>query len=271
MNRYDYTRLDNGRKIRTTSLAEALGIEKPNAETWLLFSPHDDDLCMGAALWIQAAVQAGVNVQVVVITDGRMGYCSLEQRDTIVEVRRSETYRSFELLGVPRSNVQYIGYPDGGLYTLQGRRKACAGETSIEGYVGLQNAMTWHLRRTRPQRVMVPSPADLHPDHQVTHNELMISLFHAAGQIWPELGKPLANVPRVYELAIYCDFPEPPNLQLITSPDIFDKKIASIAAYQSQAQIELLLEAVKKNGPVEYLRDVNFRFYSPENYRAMFA
>ena len=30
----------------------------------------------------------GVNVQVVVVTDGRMGYCSLEQRDTIVEIRR---------------------------------------------------------------------------------------------------------------------------------------------------------------------------------------
>ena len=36
----------------------------------------------------------------------------------------------------------------------------------------------------------MPSPADYHPDHQVAYNEMQISLFHAAGLIWPELGEP---------------------------------------------------------------------------------
>jgi len=239
-------------------------------ETWLFVSPHDDDLCIGAGLWMQAAVQAGIDVQVVIVTDGRMGYCSLAQQKTIVEVRKAETYESFGILGIAKENVHYIAYPDGGLTAYQGRRKAEAGEARIAGYVGLQNAMTHHLRRARPARVLVPAPTDLHPDHQITHNELMISLFHAAGAIWPELGAPLREVPKVYEMAIYCDFDQPPNLELHASTDLFETKLKSIAAYRSQEQIARIVENQRAAGPYEYLREVNFRFYSPERYKHLF-
>src|SRR2546421_360780 len=112
---------------------------------------------------------------------------------------------------------------------------------AIEGFVGLSNAFTYHLRRTRPARVFVPTSADLHPDHQIVNNELMISLFHSAGAIWPELGAPLADVPKVYELAIYCDFPEPPQWEIRADSTAFDKKLRGIAAYQSQLQIAKLV------------------------------
>ena len=69
------------RRVRTTSLRETIGVAKDAKETWLFVSPHDDDLVIGAGLWMQAAVAAGIDVQVLVVTDGRMGYCTLEQRD----------------------------------------------------------------------------------------------------------------------------------------------------------------------------------------------
>jgi LmbE family N-acetylglucosaminyl deacetylase len=242
-------------------------------ETWLFVSPHDDDLVIGAGLWMQAAIDAGVDVQVLVVTDGRMGYCTLEQRETISEIRRRETYESFKILGIEKEHIAWIGYPDGGLYTLQGRRKHRADDEveAIEGYVGLSNAFTYHLRRTRPARVFVPTAADLHPDHQVTNNELMISLFHAAGAIWPELGQPLSDVPKVYELAIYCDFPQPPQLELRAGQEAFERKLAGILAYKSQLQIARLVEIVRSAGAYEYLRELNFRFYSPENHKSAFA
>ena len=270
---FQITRLDATRKTQYRNLAAALEAGNLARETWLFVSPHDDDLCLSCGLLMQQAVAEGVNVQVLVVTDGRMGYCTLEQRDVITEIRRKETYESFSLLGVPQQNIHYVGYPDGGLTMLCGRRKAQPNDEvkSIEGYVGLQNAFTYHLRHLRPMRVFVPTSADLHPDHQVTHNELMICLFHAAGTIWPELGEPLADAPKVYELAVYCDFPAPPQLQIQTGGEPFEKKLASIAAFRSQTQIARLVETIRQAGPTEYVRELNFRFYSPNNYKPMFA
>jgi LmbE family N-acetylglucosaminyl deacetylase len=119
--------------------------------------------------------------------------------------------------------------------------------------------------------VFVPTSADLHPDHQITHNELMICLFHAAGTIWPELGEPLADVPKVYELAIYCDFPQAPQYEIRGDPAAFERKLQSIAAYRSQTQIARLVETIRAAGPVEYVRALNFRFYSPTNYKGLFS
>jgi LmbE family N-acetylglucosaminyl deacetylase len=265
-----FTRIIDGQKKRFDKLNDAIGMANSN-ETWLFVSPHDDDLVIGAGLWLQAAVNAGVDVQILVVTDGRMGYCTLEQRDHIADIRRKETYESFGLLGIGKDKVAYVGYPDGGLYGLQGRRHAQPGELDIEGYIGLQNAFTYHLRRTRPTRVFCPTIADLHPDHQVTNNELLISIFHAAGAIWPELGEPLADVPKVYELAIYCDFPEPPQLEMRAEQAEFETKLKGIAAYRSQLQISKLVEIIRNAGPYEYLRELNFKFYSPSNHKTAFA
>ena len=266
---FRFTRLENGLKRRTNNLAEVIEGSVSGA-TWLFVAPHDDDLCIGAGLTMQAARQAGIDVQVLIVTDGCLGYCRAEQRDSIVEIRREETYESFEMLGVARDRVTYIGYPDGGLVPFIGRRRARDGERAIEGFVGLQNAFTYHLRESRPTCVFVPTPTDLHPDHQVTHNELQISLFHASGDIWPELGAPLA-LPQLFELAIYCDFAEAPNLEVRGNDDVFQHKLRSIEAYRSQLQIASLVESIRQDGPYEYLRDVHFRLYSSKNYRSLFA
>src|SRR5687768_8114587 len=159
---FQFTRLQDGKKQRLATLQDAIGMTKQGTrETWLFVSPHDDDLVIGAGLWMQAAVQAGVDVQVLVVTDGRMGYCTPDQRDRIAEIRKAETYESFAILGVPREQIAYIGYPDGALYDLQGRRKHRSddGVTPTQGHVGLCNEFTYHLRRTRPQRVFVPTIA----------------------------------------------------------------------------------------------------------------
>jgi LmbE family N-acetylglucosaminyl deacetylase len=267
---FQFTRLEDGNKIRSTDLREIVGAGA-TSETWLFVSPHDDDVPLSSGLLMQAARNAGIDVRALIVTDGSLGYCTLEQRDSISEIRRTETYESYQILGVAKEKVQYIGYPDGGLGRWCGRRRALPNEPAIEGYTGLSNAFTWHLRNTRPQRVFVPTRADLHPDHQITNNELMISLFHAAGAIWPELGAPLADAPRVYELAVYCDFPQPPTLQVEATADAFEKKLRAIAAYRSQVQIARLVEIIRKAGPFEYVREMNFRFYSPAHYRGLFA
>lgn len=270
---FEFTRLEGDLTHHATSLGNAMHSRGIAKETWLFVSPHDDDACIGGGLWIQAALSAKVAVHLLVITDGRMGYCQTQQRDSIIETRRVETHDSCAHLGLRPQNVRYIDYPDGGLFALQGRQ-AQHERPDIDpicGYVGLQNAITYHLRAVRPTRVILPTPTDLHPDHRITHSELMISLFHASGKVWPELGPPTDGIPHVYEMAIYCDFSELPNLRVGANHQIFERKLASISAFRSQAQIAKLVENVRASGAHEYLREINFHFYNPTAYASIFS
>ena len=69
----------------------------------------------------------------------------------------------------------------------------------------------------------------------------MISLFHAQGNIWPELGEPIPEVPTVYEFACYCDFPKPPQIRIEGTAKMLEGKLDAISAYASQDQIELVV------------------------------
>lgn len=271
MNNFRFTRLTKNKKERFPDLGNIMENPEINSETWLFVSPHDDDVCIGAGLWLHAAAQAGINVQILIVTDGRMGYCSLEQREQIVQIRQNEALTSYELLGIAPSNVIFLGYPDTNLYVHQGRRKADDKKLEIKGYTGLQNTFTYHLRKIRPQRVLLPALSDLHPDHQITYNEFMMSIYHASGAIWPELGQPIEQPPLVYEMAIYCDFALPPNLELQTDQTTFELKLQSLAAYQSQVQIEEMVEQTRQSGPCEYLREFAFPHYTPDRYKNLFA
>jgi LmbE family N-acetylglucosaminyl deacetylase len=268
---FQFTRLENGEKQRATQLSDVMKFDDASDERWLMVSPHDDDVTLGAGLLIQAAIAERIDVRTAVVTDGRMGYCTIGQKDAIVDIRRRETDQSFEILGIPQEKVSYLNFPDGGLAEFRGRRAAKNGEPSVGGFTGLQNAFTHLLREVRPTRVFVPTIADLHPDHQITNAELMISLFHAGGSIWPELGDALVGVPKVYELAVYCDFPEPPQIEVKSDAAAFENKLASIAAYQSQTQIGGLIDSLRASGPYEYIRELNFKLYSATHYKKAFA
>lgn len=240
-------------------------------ERFLFVSPHDDDAILGAGLFMQLAQREKVPAHILIVTDGSMGYCSLEEKAAISDIRREETFACYESLGIPRENITWAGLPDCQLNGYRGRRVANSGDKAvIQNCAGLQNVFTYYLRQIRPTQCFLPTSNDLHPDHRITYDEFLISLFHAGGDIWPELGKPLAGVPHVHEFAVYCDFPEPPQLRMRTSQAYLDRKLNAIAAFRSQKQIESLIAIVRQGGPEEYLREVAFRLYQPGRYRDAF-
>ena len=240
-------------------------------ERFLFISPHDDDAVVGAGLLIQLAKRENVPVNILIVTDGSMGYCSIEEKDNIAEIRRDETFECYQSLGVPKENIVWVGFPDCQLSLYRGRRAASSGDKAvIEGFTGLQNALTYHLRRIRPTQCFVPTSSDLHPDHRIVHEELIISMFHATGSIWPELGRPLEKTPYIHEIACYCNFPRPPQLQMRTPISLLEKKINAIAAFRSQKQIEATVNIVKSSGPEEYVRELEFKLYNPREYKHLF-
>lgn len=259
----------DGNVVHSTQLSEILREWQGKEERWMFVAPHDDDLCLGAGLLILQAVAAGIPVRAVITTDGRMGYGSSIPKEKIVSIRSKETMDSFKILGV--EDVQWLGFPDCSLHLFSGCREAKADDPAVvKGQVGLQNSYVAQLRDFRPTRVFVPSGNDYHPDHKMVYQELLISLFHSSGDIWPQLGEPLAKTPICYEMAIYKDFLDPPNHRLKVSDSIFQKKLDSIYAYASQKQIEVLIENTRKTGAQEFYRDVRFELYLPEKYNALF-
>lgn len=261
---------ENGMVRDCSTLAELLGGWEADGERWLFITPHDDDVVLGAGLLLQCAVSAGVSISILVTTDGSMGYCSTDDQQTIGEIRRRETIESFSVIGV--NDVTWLNFPDCNLTPFLGRRLASGEEPgAIAGYIGLQNSYTCELRRRRPTRLFLASGNDLHPDHKIVYQEARISLYHAAGAIWPDLGRPITELPTVYELPIYCDLPAEPRFRIVGTSAGLEAKLRAIAAYRSQKQIGRLVEKLRDAGPVEYFGLSSFDLYSPSRYDHLFA
>jgi LmbE family N-acetylglucosaminyl deacetylase len=268
---FEFVRLvGNERRVGPT-LATVSRHWQGDKECFLMISPHDDDAVLGAGLLIQLSNRENVPVHILIVTDGSMGYCSAKEKDTIAEIRRNESFECYQSLGVPKENIIWLGFPDCRLSNYRGRSPALPNDpVALNGFVGLQNSFTYYLRKINPTQCFLPTNNDLHPDHRIIHEEFLISLFHAAGNIWPELGKPLDKVPYVHTYAVYCDFAVPPTLRMRTPLVYLENKLKAIAAFRSQRQISSLIENVRHCGPEEYIRAIDFKLYHPASYRNMF-
>src|SRR5512140_2607195 len=76
-----------------------------SGERMVILSPHDDDALLGAGYLTEAAQQAGGEVWVVIVCDGRAGYSTPEERETIVATREKETLDAYVELGVPAERI----------------------------------------------------------------------------------------------------------------------------------------------------------------------
>ncbi|MFP4521220.1 MAG: PIG-L deacetylase family protein [Fibrobacterota bacterium] len=252
--------LRKGKSIKEVRCKEIFGA----AEGKVLFiAPHDDDAVLGAGLMMRHVVSEGYEALLCVVTDGSLGYCSEKDRENISATRKKETLSSSEIMGLKEENIIFLGYPDCGLSRFTGRLPE---EDKLQG---LQSGFTRLLRKTRPAACFLPTGEDYHPDHKTTYSEFLISLFHASGEIWPEYGPPF-EVPPVFETAVYCDFPEPPELMLDSSQEDFEPKIRAVEKFSSQKQIGKLVEKVRMSGPVEFFRKVPFSLYDPLKYKESF-
>ena len=268
---FEFVRLVGKERRTGSKLADVSRHWQGKEERLLMISPHDDDAVLGAGLLIQLARREKVPVHILIVTDGSMGYCSLDEKDSIAEIRRNESFECYQSLGVPKKNIIWLGFPDCQINNHRGRHPAAGDDpVAISGFSGLQNAFTHHLRMIKPTQCFLPTWNDLHPDHRIVYDEFLISLFHSAGNIWPELGKHLEKVPYVNTYAVYCDFAEPPTLRMRTPIAYLENKLKAIGAFRSQKQISSLIENVRHCGPEEYIRAIDFKLYHPASYRNMF-
>ena len=157
----------------------------------MFVSPHDDDVVIGAGLTFQVGLAEGARSTP--WWSRTAGWATAASSSGATSPRSAARKpRSRTRFSACRStDLRFIECPDCNLNAYRGRHFTTIGApTEIEGAGGMQNAFTYALRQIRPNRVFLATSADLHPDHQIVHEEVLISLFHAQGNIWPELGPP---------------------------------------------------------------------------------
>jgi LmbE family N-acetylglucosaminyl deacetylase len=161
----------------------------------LIFAPHCDDETLGSAGLILAAQRAGIQVRVVIATNGD-GFMFATIRDFkkiyprpkdyihLGELRQQESLAALAVLGVKPDQVDFLSYPDRGTPALWNDhwtvdnpyRSPYSGDTKspyaitynpISVYAGEDYLADVRsiLNTYRPDLIVYPHPDDVHPDH----------------------------------------------------------------------------------------------------------
>ncbi len=172
----------------------------PAATRLLVVSPHPDDGVLGGAGLMQRVLRLGGTVRVVQITRGDAFSTGLKlethiERPTAADYRRygalreRESVAAMTALGLPRSSVYTLGFPDDGLCELAPERRAVTAAAFESPYTkrvspprsdrlisgvsyrgqDLERELRQILTTFRPTLVVIPHPGDEHPDHCTTH------------------------------------------------------------------------------------------------------
>lgn len=214
----------------------------------LIIAPHPDDEALGLGGVIQKALKAGAEVRIVYLTHGdhnQLAFIVYEKRIVIKkqailgmgEIRRKEAMAAMKSLGVPESNLIFLGYPDFGTYQIflryWGEVAPFQNMLTKTSYVPYKDALTpnalykgesilWDvesvLRKYQPTKIFSTNPIDTNPDHKAAYLFLQVALLNLKGKI-PE--------PKLCPYAIHCyGWPAPRNYHpelYLNVPPLLDK------------------------------------------------
>lgn len=173
----------------------------------LIVAPHIDDEAIAAAGYVSAARAVGAEVYIVYLTAGdcnhtsarMMGHTLRPKPAVFLQLgkqRYGEALVATERLGVPRSNVFLLGYPDGGLRAMLDSpnevvRSRGTARTDVPYPEAVKPGSAYRLdnlvrdldgvlRATRPTAVLLPVTFDAHRDHSAT-GEITLRVLAASG------------------------------------------------------------------------------------------
>jgi len=175
------------------------------AQRVLVVAPHPDDETIGAAGVIQAALAQGSQVRVVIVTNGdgqalsplaihRSLEMGAEEYTQIGEQRQQESLAAMQELGLPARDVIFLSYPDRGMLPLWNGNwtEDCPLRSSYTGATSSPYPLTFNPNATycgqsvlndfsailadfRPDLIILPHPADKHPDHRASSNFALLA------------------------------------------------------------------------------------------------
>jgi LmbE family N-acetylglucosaminyl deacetylase len=189
----------------------------------LVIAAHPDDVDFGAAGSVARWSAAGATVTYCIVTDGSAGSPDPDRdHGELVARRRAEQTAAAARVGV--TELTFLGYPDGRLVP------------SLE----LRRDLAREIRRTRPVRVVAPSPERdyarvraSHPDHLAAGEASMAAVYPDARTplVHPEL---LAEGHEPWSVTEMLLMASPVTDVVVDITDTFDTKIAALQHHRSQ-------------------------------------
>ena len=129
------------------------------AASAIVFSPHQDDETLGCGATIARKKEAGAEVKIVFMTDGRLSHHHFIAQDKLIELRQQEAVLAAQKLGIAPEEVLFFGYSDGGLQQSSSEAIALVSEL---------------LEKNNPQQLFIPYVRETHPDHLAT-NQIVLA------------------------------------------------------------------------------------------------
>jgi bacillithiol biosynthesis deacetylase BshB1 len=171
----------------------------------LALGAHPDDIEVHVGGILALAAERGLGAAILDLTSGDLG-----TRGT-PETRRAEAQAAADLLGVSRL---VLDFPDGRF-------------TEDETY---RTRLMAEIRRFRPRVLILPDPADRHPDHRRAHRLAKEAAYYAGLMNYPCPGVPW----RPEALAwVGGENPGPPDL-LVDVSAVWKRRMAAFDAFGSQ-------------------------------------
>jgi len=212
-----------------------------NDERVLVLSPHDDDALLGAGYLLLAAKSEGGEPYILIFCDGRGGYSSIDEKERIVSIRRTESTNAYKKLGIEEDNVLRLGYPDFSL-------KPNIGWILPGGIEGTTIQTIKILRRIGPTRLLMPNDYREHMDHE--------ALSYIGSYDGPQVGDPVivdlgepSKIEGFLKYSVWGDFcPEDAvltgrdpslrgNVAIKAQPKVEEKIIQALNEFKSQEKI----------------------------------
>lgn len=237
------------------------------------FSPHDDDVALGAGYLLLATVAAGGIPHLLVFCRGDAGYSSPGEKKGLVERRKKEAIKAYTGLGVARQNIQFFGMADFSLMAYLNRKGPVA--TS-----GLFEPIVRKLRREKISRVVFSSGDFEHWDHTAVFYAGLYTAPQAQDPILVDLGPP-SSIKTYLAYSVWSDFEPsrrnqghlPADRGILVSAAEEEKAMAAIRQFSSQNKIirEIVASREKRKGRDGYLELYkSYEVRRPTDYRPYF-
>lgn len=230
---------------------------KDGNERVVIFSPHDDDVLLGAAYILLATLANKGEVYVIIFNDGSAGYSKLELKEQIVETRKRETLNALRVLGVGEKNIIRFELPDfSGIHYLGWKLPWISNNDKLNE--GLFSKVVTTLRKIKATRLILPNGYREHIDHTASCLSAMFDGPQAGDTVIVDYGEPF-KIKSFLQYSVWADLsPEDAvihkrdlsiraNKAVVVDNKIEKKVINALMEFKTQQDIISYILAIRKD------------------------
>jgi len=263
--------LDFNNKMKKNSI-NLLFSDWRAGERVAFFSPHDDDVVLGAGYLVLAVIKSKGLPYVFVFCRGDAGYSEIDKKEEIVKVRRIETIEAYRKIGVPEDRIYFFDIPDFSLMSYLDR-------INKEKRKGLFEPILHILRKEKISRVVFSSGDYEHWDHTAAFYFGLYVTPQAQDPILVDLGRPV-RLKSFLAYSVWSDFEFRPekkglnaDLGILAEREDESKIMEALRTFKSQGNIiqNIVRQRSKRkinNLYLEVYKKINLR--RPIDYRPYF-